>query len=85
MENDIKRAIDYSKELIDEHGTILGAKDKCDLQFSLATSYVLEGTPELLDSARELYREALLTYNDPIYHGYIYNNLGMANFYNFVI
>lgn len=31
MENDVKRAIDYSKELMEEHGTILGAKDMCDL------------------------------------------------------
>lgn len=31
MENDIKKAIDYSKELMDEHGEILSAKDKCDL------------------------------------------------------
>ena len=85
MENDIKKAIDYSKELIDEHGEILSSKDKCDLQFSLATSYVLEGSPEHLDPARELYREALTTYDNPMYHGYIYNNLGMANFYNFVM
>ena len=31
MENDIKKAIDYSKELIEEHGEILMPKDKCDL------------------------------------------------------
>lgn len=85
MENDIKQAIEYSKELMEEHGTILDPKDKCDLQFSLATSYVLEGSPELLEPARDLYKECLQTYDDPMYHGYIHNNLGMANFYNFVI
>jgi len=66
MENDIKKAIDYSKELIDEHGTILHKKDLCDLQFSLATSYLLEGSPELLDPAKDLLKEAL-TFEDPLY------------------
>lgn len=31
MENDVKRAIDYSKELIEEHGSILPQKDFTDL------------------------------------------------------
>jgi len=51
----------------------------------LATSYVLEGSPELLDPARELFKECLTTHDDYLLHGYIHNNLGMANFYNFVI
>lgn len=48
MEHDINKAIDYCKELMEEHGDILPKKDLCDLQFSLATSYILEGDPKML-------------------------------------
>jgi hypothetical protein len=41
MENDVERAIDYSKELIDECSDILPEKDQTDLKFSLATSIIL--------------------------------------------
>lgn len=59
MEHDINKAIDYSKELIDEHGRVLNTRDFSDLQFSLATSYLLEGSPEFLGPAKDLYKEAL--------------------------
>ncbi len=59
MEHDINKAIDYSKELIDEHGQVLNKRDFSDLQFSLATSYLLEGSPEFLGPAKDLYKEAL--------------------------
>lgn len=85
MENDVKKAIDYSKELIEEHGTILSQKDFSDLQFSLATSYVMEGSPEYLDPAKDLYKEALKVEKDNLHQGFILNNLGMTNFYSFVI
>ena len=45
MENDITKAIDYAKDLVDEHGQILGKNDLCDLRFSLGTSYALQGDP----------------------------------------
>jgi hypothetical protein len=48
MEHDINKAIDFSKELIEEHGEVLNKRDFSDLQFSLATSYLLEGSPENL-------------------------------------
>ena len=41
MENDITKAIDFAKDLVDEHGSILGNSDLCDLKFSLGTSYAL--------------------------------------------
>jgi hypothetical protein len=41
MEHNIIKAIDYSKELIDEVGNILPKSDLSDLKFSLATSYTL--------------------------------------------
>lgn len=84
MENDVERAIEYSKELIDEHGSILPEKDQTDLKFSLATSIILQGDPETLPTAKEILYEAL-QYEDPLHQGYIYNNLGMAHWFDFVI
>jgi len=49
MEHDIVKAIDYSKELIEELGNILPKNDLSDLRFSLATSYALQGDPGKLD------------------------------------
>ena len=66
MEHDINKAISLCKEIMDDHGSILEPKDLCDLQFSLATSYVLEGSLEYLDPAKNLYKEAL-QYKDPLY------------------
>lgn len=63
---------------------MLNKRDFSDLQFSLATSYLLEGSPEFLGPAKDLYKEALL-YDDPFFSGFVLNNLGMANWYDFVI
>jgi len=45
----------------------------------------MEGSPEYLEPAKELYKEALKNEKDPLYQGFILNNLGMTNFYSFVI
>ncbi len=70
--------------MLDEKAHILNENELSDLKFSLATSYVLEGSPELLDPAKVLFKEAL-AYENPLYQGFILNNLGMTNFYSFVI
>ena len=84
MQNDIKKAIDYSLELDRLVGEKLQIRDLCDLKFSIATSYVLEGSPEHLDKAKSLYKDSLRD-NEPFFQGFVYNNLGMTNFYDFVI
>jgi len=53
MENNITKAIDFAKELLDEHGQILGKSDLCDLRFSLGTSYALQGDVQYLQLAIE--------------------------------
>jgi len=83
MEHDIIKAIDYSKELIDELGNILPKNDLSDLRFSLATSYALKGDPADLDHAQSLFKSSL-TDALPAHRGFIYNNLGMTYFYKFV-
>jgi hypothetical protein len=52
--------------LLDEKAQILSENELSDLKFSLATSYVLEGNPELLDPAKVLFKEAL-AYENPLY------------------
>ena len=37
------KAIDYSKELLDEMGNILPQQDVTDIKFSQATAYALQG------------------------------------------
>ena len=43
LEHDIAKAKDYSRELIHDLGNILPENDVCDLKFSLATAFALEG------------------------------------------
>lgn len=83
MEHDVLKAIDYSKELIDEIGNILPKNDLSDLKFSLATSYALHGNMENLDTVQKLFVESLED-SSPGYKGFIYNNLGMSHFHKFV-
>jgi len=83
MEHDIGKAIDYSKELIDELGNILPKNDLSDLRFSLATSYALQGDTDMLDSAQDLFKASLADAL-PAHRGFIHNNLGMTHFYKFV-
>ena len=59
MENDITKAIDYAKDLVDEHGSILGKSDLCDLKFSLGTSYALQGDQSFLDLAIKEFKSSL--------------------------
>ena len=84
LEHNVEKAIDYSKELLDDYGQGLDEKDIVDLKFSLSTAYLLEGSPELLEPAKDLMKETLAC-NDPLQRGYIHNNLGMTHFYDFAI
>ncbi len=83
MENDIVKAIDFAKDLIDEQGSILNKVDLCDLKFSLGTSYALEGNAAYLELAIKELKQSLEIADDHT-KGYILNNLGMVNFYTFV-
>jgi hypothetical protein len=84
LEHNVEKAIDYSRELLEDHGFAIEEKDRNDLKFSLSCAYLLEGSPELIPKAKGLLVETLEN-ADPLHQGYAYNNLGMANFYDFVV
>ncbi len=83
MENDIEKAIEFAKDLIDDQGHILPQKDLCDLKFSLGTSLALAGNPDQLDPAIQELKSSLEIAGSQE-KGFILNNLGMVNFYRFV-
>jgi len=61
----------------------LPQRDLADLKFSLATSYALEGNPKQLETAQGIFHESLEI--APVENrGYIWNNLGMVHFYQFI-
>jgi len=59
MENDINKAIEFAKDLVDEHGSILRKDDLCDLKFSLGTSYALQGDASYLELAIKEFKSSL--------------------------
>ena len=81
LEHDIAKAKDFSSELIHDLGNILPENDVCDLKFSLATAFALEGQD--IDSSQKYFKECLDVPN-PLMKGFALNNLGMTYFYKFV-
>ena len=81
LEHDMAKAIDLSRELLDDLGNILPAADVADLKFSLATAYALDGQD--IDASQAAFKECLDT-SSPMMKGYVHNNLGMTHFYKFV-
>lgn len=83
MEHDIDKAINYGIELKEEFGQILPQLDQDDLKFSLATSYALKGDLEHFDTVKAMFTECIETMPHS-QTGFVQNNLGMWNFYNFI-
>ena len=81
LEHDISKAIDFSKELIEDVGNILPESDVADLKFSLGTAYALQGSDTR--AARETFTDCLQTAPTHM-KAFILNNLGMTHFYSFV-
>jgi len=84
MEHDVRKAIAFAGELIEEQKHILSPNDRTDLKFSLATSHALEGSLDNLDTAVDMFKDSL-SESEEFNKGFIYNNLGMAHFHRFVM
>ena len=81
LEHDVAKAIEFSKELIDELGNILPQSDVADVKFSLATAYAMEGKD--VEASQATLKECL-EISPAQNKGFILNNLGMTYFYRFV-
>lgn len=61
---------------------MLNEDDAIDLKMSLGTALTLQGYQ--LDKATEIFKNAADEANSNMMKGYIYNNLGIAHFFNFI-